>query len=561
MDNFDQLIKNKIDKTKLPNSDEAWQDFVKYKSQQESTKGGFGISRNIFYSIVSIFVIATLTVSGYYLVQSPKDSISSNVTNEIKSAKTDYSKDILAVKAESKSANQTKYDEPNIASNNATSKIIEAPQKDQKSIQNSISNYQTSTNSNQNTQNSNVDSQGITSTKELKESNSPINKLQLESISLNEQEVETTNNGQTTNSSQSINSKQSVSEISSQSIIAEVSPESTNPSTINTTEPVYESPKASKNQAPQVATIPNGTANQESGNVKKGKRINYQEYLTLFRRYTDVSFYNLENFREISSILNAQFTSNPANSGYENRYSILAGVKSDFFISKLTNTLQNKGTQAYFANAFPLMNNKLGIGIAINNYQSNNLSALNIYLSSAYNIALSKNQYLRLGFGINSHNANEVTSENIKLDYGYTSLSIGARYMYKTLFAELYINNLLSLLNKANVADNFKVPTIYHTNFGGRLFLNKSWALHPGLNLDLSTLDNKLRVCPITSLSYKNRWLMGIQSDNFQSIGIHAGLYANRKFTILIKTDLYSNSIQNYQSGELVLKLELGQKK
>ena len=575
MDNFDKLIQDKINQTELPNSNEAWNDFLNYKAKKETPKGGFRFSKIALFSIVAVLLISSITLTGIYLNQPKNIAIQSKAIENQKSTKSETSNNAIEQKEINKPSVNKEISQPSliqVENQNIESKQIIKEKSFTPKVQKAIPVKEPVTNisvTNNGIENSSIQapeiknttiSTLITTQPVVDKKNETINDVDpysfIENQGVSTVQSTTVETSPVKTTKEITANNQTKSEVKTQS--------EQNTSQTNKTEatvPSSQNKTSTTKTPPQVTSLPNASGNPEVGNVKKAKKFSYKDFVSTFNHYTDVSLYNLENSREIASILNAQFILNPANSGYENRYSFFAGAKGDFNQSKPAKSLVNESSQLFLANSFVLVDNKIGIGMAINKFKSSAIDALNIYISSAYNIELSKNQHLRVGFGIDNCSSSIISTDNGKYDAGYTSLQLGVRYMYKTLFAELYMNNAYTIFSSSNKYE-IDVPTIYHTNFGGRLFLTKTWAIHPGLNLSWNSTTKDFTTSPIVSLSFRNKWLMGLQTDNFKSIGIHAGLYANRRFTVLLKSDIYSSRIPNssfFQTGEVVLKLELGQ--
>ncbi len=297
----------------------------------------------------------------------------------------------------------------------------------------------------------------------------------------------------------------------------------------------------------------------ETGSARKGHRMNAKAYLSVFKRYTDISFYSLENGNDLTSEMHSKFTLNPANSGIDNRYSISAGTKSDFIQSK-NELFDMQNRDSYIGNSFTLLNNNVGVGLAVQNTSFPNTNGLNFYLSSAYKISIAKNSNLRLGIGLSSSSISITETDASKSDLSIFSFHIGARYMYKTLYAQLSFNNVAPVITRNDFSSNYQLSTTAHMSFGGRLFLSKSWAIHPQFSLTTNTKNN-LKVGLLSSLSFQNKWMVGIQTNDFKSIGIHMGTYVNRRFSAILKTDICHFASSNsslMQTGELMLKIELG---
>lgn len=313
----------------------------------------------------------------------------------------------------------------------------------------------------------------------------------------------------------------------------------------------------------KTTNLPNNTSSytpsvySETGNVRKGRRMNTKAYLSVFKRYTDISFYSLENSNDLSSEIHSRFTQNPANSGIDNRYSISAGSKSDF-IQQKGQILNMQNRDSYIGNSFTLLNNNIGVGLAVQNTSFPNVNGLNFYLSSAYKITLAKNSQLRFGVGLSSSSVSIVSLDAPKSDLSVFSFHLGARYMYKTLYAQLSVNNFAPIMARSDISNNYKILTNAQMSFGGRLYLSKSWAIHPQLSIMAS---DDIKIGMLSSLSYQNKWLFGLQTNDFNSLGMHAGMYLNKRFSAILKSDFrYStqSSSSLMESGELMLKIELG---
>jgi hypothetical protein len=217
----------------------------------------------------------------------------------------------------------------------------------------------------------------------------------------------------------------------------------------------------------------------------------------------------------------------------------------------------------YLGTSFTVAGNKVGIGLVAQNEISSSFSALHFVMSGAYKLSLAKNSQLRLGFGVNSSAFHVEETEQPAMESSVLSFNLGARYMFKTLFAQVAVNNVLPVDLRGNSFYRSYIPATARMSIGGRLYMSKSWAIHPQLTMKASEND-VFKVGISSGFSYRNRFLMGLQTDDFKSIGIHAGVYAGKHFTVIFKSDVYhcaESKSSMLESGELMLKLELGRAK
>jgi hypothetical protein len=567
MDSFEKLIVDKVNQTQLPDADQAWNDFVKYRERHVAApKKTSWLFSKISLGIIAVLLLFMGAIGGYEFAQR---EISSTPVS-----KSDASTNMKI--ADSRSA------EKNIAiitPKTSMKNTVEEVGSHQKAAHNSVV----------------VPTAFATTDKSIQE----------ESVN-----IETTNSPSIAESSVPgepvINSRptavlaidtaafKATATVSADEIVAlqnsqlsePIQPEiveSVTPAKVEVVENKKSEDKAiakvesnsgsdntvNDNSSVSKSSVPPGNSGYnnpnsyaEKGSMRKGKHFNMKEYLSVFNRYTDMSFYSLENTNDITNEMNAKFMVNPANSGIENRYSLIAGAQGDF-IQTSQKSLDMQSREMHLGTSFTLANNKVGVGLAIQNVALTNLTGMNIMMSSAYKISLTKNSQLRLGFGVNSSILNVNEPDQPATESSILSFNLGARYMFKSLFAQFSVNNLMPVNVRGNSVSETYLPATAQMSFGGRLFMSKSWAFHPQLTMMASEIDN-FKVGLTTSFSCQNKWLMGLQTSDFKSIGIHAGVYASKHFTIIVKSDIYNCSESKsslLESGELMLKLELGRSK
>ncbi len=559
MDSFDKLIVNKIDQTQLNDADQAWNDFVKYRdSHAVIPKKTSRIFSKISLGIIVVLLLFMGAIGGYefarWKMNSTPVSKSDALTN-IKTADDELFEKNMAVTT------------PKLT----TQKAIQAVGTNQKSNSNSVAVPIALTDGLTQGEPVNVETTNSSSIVESQVSGEPIINSQSKAVLAmdsavykpiastdgtvalqNDQEAEPNQNEiveSVTSAKVEVVENKKSEEIALEKDKSEGNSEnSTNNSSVSKSTP----PSANTNYY-----NPNSYA--EKGSMRKSKHFNMKEYLSVFNRYTDMSFYSLENSNDITTGINARFMINPANSGIENRYSLLAGAKGEF-IQTSQQLLDMQNNEMYIGTSFNLLKNKVGIGLAVQSITLNNIAGLNFNMSSAYKIPLARNSQLRLGIGVNSSMLTAKEPDMPAVESSMLTFNLGARYMYKTLFAQVSLNNLMPINVRGNTASDTYIPATIQTSLGGRLFISKTWAFHPQLSMIASEAE-KFKIGLSSSFSCQNKWLLGLQTNDFKSIGIHAGVYASKHFTIILKSDIYNCSESKssiLESGELMLKLELG---
>lgn len=563
MDNFDKLFADKVNQTQLPDADQAWGDFVKFRDHHlVAPKKSNWVFSKISLAVIAILLLFTGAIGGYQYAQQEfnvpiqKAEVSANVkVISRKSSSENLLVRIPKIHIQKKTSTSS-------VQNNSIAQIPTAKPSDIISNQNlsPISIKETATNAEtaQLSQKSETQNQGVQNQKS-------------ESILI---ATDKSNSGIVLGSNTAVTSSNTPLELVisnapvspvEQAVVnstAEVSP------IVNEENQTVASGQPAKNSIPAYRSstsspissgyTPNSYA--DKGNVRKAKRFNVKDYLVAFNRYTDVSFYGLENSNDITTEINGKFMDNPANSGIDNRYSISAGAQGEF-IQTSQQSMELQSREMYLANSFNMLNNRIGVGLAIQNVTIGSRSELNINMSSAYKISLAKNSQLRLGVGFNSSTLNVDMPDMPKTDLSLLTFNVGARYMFKTLYAQLSINNFMPIVMSGMANSALNPPAVAQMSFGGRLSLSKAWAFHPQLSLMSTPNIPDFKIGFTSSFSYRNKWLVGIQTSDFKSLGIHAGLYAGKRFTIIVKSDIFhadESSSSLMERGALVLKLELG---
>ena len=149
-----------------------------------------------------------------------------------------------------------------------------------------------------------------------------------------------------------------------------------------------------------------------------------------------------------------------------------------------------QSNEMYIGSSFNLLKNKVGIGLAVQSITLNNIAGLNFNMSSAYKISLARNSQLRLGVGINSSILTVKEPDMPAAESSMLMFNLGARYMYKTLFAQVSVNNLMPINVRGNAVSDTYIPATAQMSLGGRLFLSKTWAFHPQLSMTASETEN-----------------------------------------------------------------------
>ncbi len=548
MDNFDKLISQKIDQIQLPDAEQAWSDFDNFRAQQIKVARPIQKSTHKFLLVlVGLLLLFMGAVSGYFFSQFSKD-------NSLNSAVMKISP--IAANLESTPVLTSIHPNKVVAT-----KPIVPFNKQPKLTQNRS-----------NTSNNNnpfmVVADSVSNSNTLVSEN-PISHSDVVDVVDNQKLSANLNIG-------NINDLSVTPEVYKESelvVIAKIvdnkavevveiaaEPAST-PEVIQKTTQESTFSESDKYIVKSSSTTANDFATSsvaDVGTVRKVRSVKFKEYISVFKRYTDVSLYSLEKSNDITSELNSRFIDNPANAGIENRYSLSAGAKCG--VIQTENQLFEVNTRdIYVGNSFAMFDNKVGVGLAVNSFENRNVNGLNFNLSSAYRVALTKNQQLRFGLGTNVSTLNYSTEFSPRSEVSMLSFHAGVRYNFKTIFAQASVNNIAPQLLRNDQSLIVSVPTISQLMVGGRLYLSKNWALHPMVSLIHQS--NNVDVNVSAGLSCKNHWMMGVQTTNFNSVGIFAGMYASKRLSILLKTQIEPNKTSSSlfsESGEIMLKLELG---
>lgn len=548
MDNFDKLISQKIDQIQLPDAEQAWNDFDSFRAQQIKAARPIRKSAHAFLLVlVGLLLLFMGAVSGYFFSQFSKDnSLNSAVMK------------ISPVAANRELTNVLTSIQPNKV---VAIKPIVPFNKQPKLTQNRLN---TSNNKNPFM----VVADSVSNSNTLVSEN-PISFSNIVEVVDNQKFSADLNVGDKNDFS----ATPEVYKESELAVIAKIADNkpvefveiAAEPASIleviqkkNTENNSSESDKYVVKNNPYTTSDFSTNSVADVGTVRKVRSVKFKEYISVFKRYTDVSLYSLEKSNDITSELNSRFIDNPANAGIENRYSLSAGAKCG--VIQTENQLFDVNTRdIYVGNSFAMFNNKVGVGLAVNSFENKNVNGLNFNLSSAYRLALTKNQQLRFGLGINASSLNYSTEFSPRSEVSMLSFHAGVRYNFKTIFAQASVNNIAPQMLRNDQSLNVIVPTISQLLVGGRLYLSKNWALHPMVSLIHQS--NNVDVNVSAGLSCKNRWLMGVQTTNFNSVGIFAGMYASKRLSILLKTQIEPNKTSSSlfsESGEIMLKLELG---
>lgn len=564
MDSFDKLIVDKVNQTQLPDADQAWNDFVKYRNRHGvAPKQSSRLFSKLSLGIIALLLLFIGALGGYEFARQEHQPVISKAETLA----------ISKVQPRESNVKNNAGTTANIALIDGESTVDASP----KAIRSSVSVPMAEALKDKSTPKTVVATTPSVSSptdvlsipaEPLVNSASPVVTVANDgafAMNASAEAMAVTQGSQKQLYDQPVvNQPESSSEVESmkkqdseESLLAKTE------SSYGMDNPVKESLNVSKSTVPpSYSGYYNTGSYADKGSVRKGKRIKMKEYLSVFNRYTDMSFYSLENTNDITTEMNASFMVNPANSGIENRYSLIGGAQGDFIQTPQKSLdLQSRGM--YLGTSFAVANNKVGIGLAVRNEIRPSFSTLHFVMSTAYRITLAKNSQLRLGFGVNSSALHVDESEKPAMESSVLSFNLGARYMFKTLFAQISVNNVVPVDLRGNSISKSYIPATAQMSLGGRLFLSKSWAFHPQLTMKASENDD-FRVGVTSGFSYRNRFLMGLQTDDFKSIGIHAGLYAGKHFTVIMKTDVYHCSESQssiLESGELMLKLELGRAK
>lgn len=519
MDNFDKLISQKIDQNHISNADQAWNDFNDFRnSKVKSSKSGFFQKRGLKNILILLFVSLMSGGIGYYiasvnLLQSKMNVSSNQLVKDVHSK--DFSKSPFS---KSKVLLSHNLKQPSLLKVNSLNKTNLDNSKSEKSKRNPI------------------DISFV----------SPI--VQCDSAGVNQRPSQNISIYNSTNENLLTDSQ--LEDVTKGGDFSKNQPQI---SEIVFSQVLNKQSETTTTRESRMPIVSSGTP---SNIVKKGRKKVFKSYLSTFKRYTDISLLNLDNTADIASAFHAQFLQNPANTGCENRYAITAGM-SALFLKSDNHQFDLYENSEFVSNSFTLANNKVGVGIALNHLSSSTADIMNFYLSTAYNFVLAKNQHFRFGIGYNSSTIELINSDVRSKDNSLSSFNLGARYEYKTLFAQLYANNLFPITELRN--EVYPIPTTWKFSTGGRLLLSKMWAFHPEVSVGKSY--SELEVGSKVGFSYRNKWLFGLQTDDYKSLGVHAGASFGKRLSVLFKTDVFRNNISDNrisERGAVLVKLELG---
>lgn len=557
MDRFDELFIKKINQIELPDSEQAWNDFETFRRENAKlSQINSKTNKNILFLLLGFLLLFVGAIGGYFYAQLTFNN-KYNFTKEdalhvLKNTNTSVVSSIHSL--DNSSFAQVKsfsnFKSPPIEKGNFNSNGIQKVDR-------------ITLVSNSDSGNSNlisiVKEEEVNAQYSNYHENTPFDENYLNPIS----DIETFASNSVENKSQIISDKPqtsssvNISDTNNQSIPVNALELNQNiPSQLENSKKINEiryQTNVSNSQLP--------VTSMESGNFKKVKSLKMKEYVSLFKRYTDKSLYSLENSNDIGGLLYSRFIENPANSGIENRYSISTGVMSSGFQTK-NNFYNIDNSVIYIGNSFTMLNNRIGAGFVVNKSTHSHDDALNVQFSSAYRLVLSKNQQLRMGVGFKSSTISFESDDFSNHDFSMYTFQVGVRYNFKTLFAQLSSSNIAPLYARKDRHVNIKIPQVTQLDIGGRFFMSQHWAMHPFLSIKYDSFTNsKLTVDIHTGISLKNRWMVGLYTQNFNSVGLYAGAYANKRLSLFVKSDLKPESTSTSrwrQTGEIMLKLELG---
>lgn len=519
MDNFDKIITQKVNQNQFANSDQAWDDFNEFRNSKiKLEKRGLFQKKGLKNILILLFVSFMSGGIGYYiasvnLLQSKMNVSSTQLVKDV------HSKDVSkSPSPKSKVLLSHNLKQPSLLKVNSLIKTNLDIPNSEKSKRNPI------------------DISFV----------SPI--VQCDSSGFNQRSCQNISIYNSTNENLLTDSQ--LEDVKKGGDFSKNQPQISEIAFSQVLNKQSETTTTSESRMPIVSTGP------IAGKVKKGRKRALKNYLSTFKRYTDVSLLNLDNSADIASAFHAQFLQNPANTGCENRYAITAGM-SALFLKSDDHQFDLYENGEFVSNSFTLANNKVGVGIALNHVSSSTADIMNFYLSTAYNFALAKNQHFRFGIGYNSSTIELINSDVRSKDNSLSSFNLGARYEYKTLFAQLYANNLFPITELRN--EVYPNPTTWKFSTGGRLLLSKLWAFHP--EVSFGKLYSGLEVGSKVGFSYRNKWLFGLQTDDYKSLGVHAGASFGKRLSVLFKTDVFRNNISDNrisERGAVLVKLELG---
>ena len=311
MDSFDKLIVNKVDQTQLHDVDQAWNDFVKYRDRHVVTpKKTSWIFSKISLGIIAVLLLFVGAVGGYQFARQEINSTVSgaetpatmNVDAGVRNRSFNPPLGIAAKKASDKAIVSQNTSEKSVvvpifaSSDKLTKEVSVNVERSNPSVsfdtltsgelfENSLPTAVVA---------SNTDAFKTTTAVEATQQNPQIIEQVQPLIAevISPEKVETIENNN--------QEAKTVEKEKSNAI-----PDSQNQAGDNS--PALKSPAPSNN-----AIYYNTGSYAGKGSVRKGKRFNMKEYLSVFNRYTDMSFYSLENSNDITTEMNAKFMINPA---------------------------------------------------------------------------------------------------------------------------------------------------------------------------------------------------------------------------------------------------------
>ncbi len=571
--NFDKLFKTKVEQQHFDYNPKEWESFLKKQASNSAGKSKW-FSSNLFIASMIIGVAVSSVVTYFVFTNYSENRVEycqkyvSIDLSTINSTKSNNS--IVQNNSETHQNNpQIKANNSIVNNNYSASEFI--PNQTEKNRKTSLPEKPES----------NITKSELNSDINESPKNNTVAEKPIEKISLPITQIEQKNISETTPQNSNLNIKSTSKSIETNSPITNNN---------NKSETVTLNPTEEKiiNTELKVNNVSNETENKVSvtpkkyayedytvvgGEAKQKANFSFAQLKRSIDNYLSISHIGLERSRDIASYLNNHFLNDPSLSGFENRYTLSAICQ----VGAILQSIENSKIAPYeytIGNSFPIHSKNMGIGIAFNQIHGGTYNSILLNLSLAYQATINRNSSVLFGGGINLKSIDRI--EVPLLDYPWgslspqllrnenqsTSLNLGVRYLYKTLYASISATNVY---NFAFTGDYHKSisPLSLRLSSGGKLRLNQTWSLNPSFTYQYTPYSTSTYFVPYISLSKLNKLYFGIHSENFQSIGAHIGYRAANSINIFLRSGASLNKslrdaygIIHY--GEIGFRIELG---
>lgn len=289
--------------------------------------------------------------------------------------------------------------------------------------------------------------------------------------------------------------------------------------------------------------------------------------------YLSISQIGLERARDIVVHLNNQFLNDASLSGFEGRYTLSSSIN----VAAITENLDELNHIPYeflLTNSFPIKSKQMGVGIAFQQIRGTNYNTLLFNVSIAKQFTLSRNNTLLIGGGINTSSIDKL--DMVGPDYPWTqspnlinkenqllSLNLGMRFIHKSIYASISTSSLYRYAFTKDIHNSIN-PFTLHFATGGRLRLNGKWSLNPSVNYNFIAYNSHSYLTPYFSFSKQNKIYFGVHSENFNSVGAHFGFQAFQRLDCYMRAGYSLNEELKSLYGpihytEIGIKLGIGQ--